>query len=278
VVVTSPTVRRAAVAGTFYPVSPSELAALVDSLLAGARALRFPALAPKALVAPHAGYVYSGPIAGTAYAALSAAASRIRRVVLLGPAHRARVRGLALPGVQAFRTPLGDVGLDERALASIVALPQVSTSTLAHAQEHSLEVQLPFLQRVLGDFSLVPLVVGDASPAEVAEVLEQLWGGEETLLVVSSDLSHYLPHDVAQRLDANTARRLVEGELVEGTDACGAAPVNGLLVAARRHGLRCVELDLRSSGDTAGPRDEVVGYGAFAFYERGASPEEGGLR
>jgi AmmeMemoRadiSam system protein B len=278
VVVTSPVLRRAAVAGTFYPASPSELAALVDSFLTDARRPRLPALAPKAIVAPHAGYVYSGPIAGMAYAALSPAASRIRRVVLLGPAHRVRVRGLALPGVQGFRTPLGDVGVDDRALASIGGLRQISTSALAHAQEHSLEVQLPFLQRVLGDFSLVPLVVGDASPDEVAEVLEQLWGGDETLVVVSSDLSHYLPHDVAQRLDASTAQRLVEGNLVEATDACGAAPVNGLLVAAHRHGLRCVALDLRSSGDTAGPRDEVVGYGAFAFYAPGAIPEERSLR
>ncbi len=270
-------VRRAAVAGSFYPASPIELAALVDAFVADAGPSSTLERGPKALVAPHAGYVYSGSIAGTAYAALAARASSVRRVVLLGPAHRVRVRGLALPGVTALETPLGEVAVDEAAIASLADLPQVSTSPLAHAREHSLEVQLPFLQRVLRRFTVVPLVVGDASPEEVAEVLERLWGGPETLIVISSDLSHYLPYDVARNVDAQTAERVLAGHFVEPEAACGAAPVNGLLVVARRRGLRGALLDLRNSGDTAGARDEVVGYGAVAFYEPSDTSAEGSL-
>lgn len=270
-------VRRAAVAGSFYPASPIELAALVDAFVADAGPASALERGPKALVAPHAGYVYSGSIAGTAYAALAARASSLRRVVLLGPAHRVRVRGLALPGVAALETPLGEVAVDEAAIASLADLPQVSTSPLAHSREHSLEVQLPFLQRVLRRFTVVPLVVGDASPEEVAEVLERLWGGPETLIVISSDLSHYLPYDVARHVDAQTAERVLAGHFVEPEAACGAAPVNGLLVVARRRGLRGALLDLRNSGDTAGSRDEVVGYGAVAFYEPSDTSAEGSL-
>lgn len=260
-------VRPAAVAGTFYPASPVELTGLVDAFLADARTPAEPAHAPKAIVAPHAGYVYSGPVAGTAYAALSIDASRVRRVVVLGPAHRVRVHGLAAPGAAALRTPLGDVPVDQEAMRALARLPQISTSAAAHEKEHSLEVQLPFLQRVLHDFTVVPLVVGDGSPEEVAQVLESLWGGDETRVIISSDLSHYLPYEVAHRVDARTAQRLLDGQLVESDEACGAAAVNGLVLLARRRGLRGVLLDLRSSGDTAGPREEVVGYGAFAFYE-----------
>lgn len=273
-------VRPAAVAGTFYPASPAELAGIVDAFVGDARplaALPDSERGPKVIVAPHAGYVYSGAVAGTAYAALSAVAPRVRRVVLLGPAHRVAVRGLALPGVAALRTPLGDVVVDGEALRSLAGLPQICTSARAHAQEHSLEVHLPFLQRVLGDFTVVPLVVGDATPAEVAEVLDRLWGGEETRIVVSSDLSHYLPYEVAHRVDARTAQRIVDAHTVEPDEACGAGPVNGLMVVARRRALRSVLLDLRSSGDTAGPRDQVVGYGAFAFYEPVSAPDVGGL-
>lgn len=260
-------VRKAAVAGTFYPASAAELAGLVDAFVAAAPQRPQPERAPKVIVAPHAGYVYSGSVAGTAYAALSVAASRVRRIVLLGPAHRVRVRGLALPGASALRTPLGDVAVDEDAVRMLAELPQISTSALAHAQEHSLEVHLPFLQRVLGPFTVVPLVVGDATPEEVAEVIDRLWGGEETRIVVSSDLSHYLPYDVASRVDTRTAGRIVAEHFVAPDEACGAAPVNGLVLAAKRRGLHAALLDLRSSGDTAGPREEVVGYGAFAFYE-----------
>ncbi|MDJ0849788.1 MAG: AmmeMemoRadiSam system protein B [Myxococcota bacterium] len=222
---------------------------------------------PKALIAPHAGYVYSGPVAGSAYALLAGQRDVVTRVVLLGPAHRVYVRGLAAPDADAFATPLGDVPVDAAALARVLALPQVETLDAAHAEEHSLEVHLPFLQELLGDFTLVPLVVGDASPMQVEEVLELLWGGPETLLVVSSDLSHYHDYATARRLDADTSRAIesLAPEAIGGEQACGRIPVQGLLLAAQRRGLEAVAVDVRSSGDTAGPRDSVVGYGAYVL-------------
>jgi len=259
-----PATRPAAVAGTFYPASTAELRRQIDELLAAPRVAAGPA--PKALIAPHAGYVYSGPIAASAYAQLSPQRDRIRRVVLLGPVHRVPIRGLALPGVQRFATPLGEVALDADAIASLRGLPQVIESPLAHAAEHSLEVHLPFLQRLLGDFLLVPLVVGDATAEEVAEVLERLWGGDETLIVVSSDLSHYLPYDTARHVDSGTIDHLLRLEAkLDHEQACGATPINGLLLAARRKGLTAELLDLRNSGDTAGDRRRVVGYAAVAL-------------
>lgn len=261
-------IRHAAVAGAFYPGDASVLKRDVQSMLAATQAPASDATVPKALIVPHAGYIYSGPIAANAYARLIPARSRISRVVLLGPVHRVPVRGLALPGVDSFETPLGMVQLDQEAMDSISALPQVVESMPAHAWEHSLEVQLPFLQMVLDKFSLVPLAVGDATPAEVAEVLEILWGGEETLIVISSDLSHYLPYDTARRVDHGTARAILELDApVSHEQACGGTPVNGLLLAARHHHLQPQLLDLRNSGDTAGDRSQVVGYGAFVFFE-----------
>lgn len=229
----------------------------------------FSETAPKVIIVPHAGYVYSGPVAASAYARLRQAAHRIRRVVLLGPVHRVPIRGLALPEAQALATPLGVIPVDADAMHAIAHLPQVGVSAAAHALEHSLEVQLPFLQRLLGDFSIVPLAVGDATPDEVAEVIDALWGGAETLIVISSDLSHYLSYATACDVDGATAQQILA--LGPGTltheQACGATPVNGLLAVARRRRLRSTLLDLRNSGDTAGPRDQVVGYSAFAFYE-----------
>jgi MEMO1 family protein len=252
--------RPPAVAGLFYPGDPQTLRVGLAQLLAANPAT---GPAPKALIAPHAGYVYSGPVAARAYNLLPAG---IRRVVLLGPAHRVPLRGLALPTVAAFRTPLGDVPLDLVAMRSLDALPQVVRSDEAHRQEHSLEVHLPFLQARLGEFTLVPLVVGWASPADVAEVLERLWGGPETVVVVSSDLSHYHPYADAQRLDEDTARRIESLETpLEGEQACGAHPLNGLLNLAKMKHLSIARLDLRNSGDTAGSRDRVVGYGAWAL-------------
>ncbi|MEJ5210139.1 MAG: AmmeMemoRadiSam system protein B [Burkholderiales bacterium] len=258
-------VRHPAVAGTFYPGHPGKLDYDLDNLLRQARRTSGPV--PKAVIVPHAGYIYSGPIAATAYQRIAAGRDRIHRVVLLGPAHRVPVRGLALPGVEAFETPLGTVPLDRDAMARLAALPQVVESAPAHAWEHSLEVQLPFLQKVLDDFTLVPLVVGDATAEEVAEVLDQVWGGPETLIVISSDLSHYLPYDLARRIDGQTAQMILDLRPVSHEQACGGTPVNGLLLAARRHGLRPELLDLRNSGDTAGDHDHVVGYAAFAFVE-----------
>lgn len=259
-------IRPPAVAGMFYPASPATLRADVDRLLATAPASTM--AQPKALIVPHAGYIYSGPTAARAYAALAPWRATIRRVVLLGPTHRVAVRGLALPASEAFATPLGEVRVDAAARAAIAGLPQVVVSETAHAREHSLEVHLPFLQRALDDFSLLPLAVGQASPEAVAEVLERLWGGPETLLVISSDLSHFLPYATAQQVDGETCRHILDlAADVDPQQACGAFPVNGLLLAAQRHGLRPSLLYLCNSGDTAGDRQRVVGYAAFAFHE-----------
>ena len=260
------TVRTPAVAGMFYPAEPQQLAHDVRRYLAEATTFDF---SPKALIVPHAGYMYSGAIAATAYASLEHMAEKISRVILLGPTHRVAVRGLALPGVDAFDTPLGRIMLDAKAANSISNFPQVGTSTEAHALEHSLEVQLPFLQSVLGEFTLLPLAVGMASAAEVAEVLEAVWGGDETLIVISSDLSHYLPYDTARAVDSKTAQAILKlQQPVQHDQACGGTPVSGLIIAAQKHRLVPHLLDLRNSGDTAGPRDRVVGYGAFVFTER----------
>ncbi|MDR1994269.1 AmmeMemoRadiSam system protein B [Azonexus sp.] len=256
--------RPPAVAGMFYPAAASTLRASVDALLAAAPAL--PMAQPKAIIVPHAGYIYSGPTAARAYAALAPWRQHIRRIVLLGPTHRVAVRGLALPTVQAFATPLGDIRLDGPAMAALDELPQVSRNDAVHALEHSLEVQLPFLQRCFDDFTLVPLAVGDAEPEEVAEALERLWGGDETLLVISSDLSHYLPYATAQQVDGDTCRHILDFDArVHPRQACGAYPINGLLLAAHRHGLQARLLACCNSGDTAGDRERVVGYAAFAF-------------
>jgi AmmeMemoRadiSam system protein B len=262
----SPT-RPAAVAGSFYPGDPSALAAEVAAYLAEARAGR-DAPVPKAIIAPHAGYMYSGAVAASIYARLAPLRGIVRRVVLAGPAHRVYVAGAAVPASHAFASPLGVVPLDLEALDILRSLAFVEVSDQAHALEHSLEVHLPFLQSVLGSFALVPVVVGDATPAEMALLFDSLWGGPETLIVVSSDLSHYLPYESARGRDRDTARAIValEGRLVS-EEACGAAPINGLLEAARRHRMDAEMVDLRNSGDTAGGLDRVVGYGAFAFTE-----------
>ena len=265
-------IRPAAVAGQFYPGNPRELEASVRRYLAAATTAEGPI--PKAVIAPHAGYVYSGPVAASAYARLAPARGRITRVVLLGPCHRVPVRGLALSGASAFASPLGDVPLDREMCANLAQLPQVEVFDASHAHEHSLEVHLPFLQVVLGRFALVPLAVGDASDWEVAEVLERAWGGPETLIVISSDLSHYLSYDAARALDAATCEAIehLDGARIGRDQACGRAPVKGLLALARKKGLAVATADLRNSGDTAGPRDKVVGYGAWLFFENGSGP------
>jgi AmmeMemoRadiSam system protein B len=191
----------------------------------------------------------------------------VGRVVLLGPSHRVALEGLAVSGADVFETPLGAVPVDREAVEAALRFPQVQLLDLAHGSEHSLEVHLPFLQHVLGEFSLVPFSVGFATPEEVDEVLEALWGGDETLIVVSTDLSHYYDYQTAQRLDAVTTRAIEELRPADLDDesACGRVPVRGLLVAARRHGLRVRTVDLRNSGDTAGTRGEVVGYGSYVL-------------
>ena len=259
-------VTKPAVAGLFYPGNAAELRATVSGFLKEARNSLEPVRnTPKALIVPHAGYLYSGAVAASAYSRIENAAGRITRVVLLGPAHRLLFEGLALPGVDGFETPLGIVPLDVDAVARIEHLPQVARLPAAHDGEHSLEVHLPFLQSLLGQFSLVPLVVGSATTAQVAELLEILWGGDETLIVVSTDLSHYYDYEIAKTMDAMTSEAIeaLDEEKIGFEDACGRLPLSGLLIAARSRSLSAHAVDLRNSGDTVGPRDQVVGYGAF---------------
>lgn len=261
-------VRPAAVAGMFYPDDPRQLAHVVDDYIRHGKVLDLPAACPKAIVVPHAGYVYSGAIAGSAFATLAPWAKRIERVVVVGPAHRVWVEGLVSPGARAMATPLGELPIDVEALASV---PQVHADVAAHAEEHSVEVELPFIQRVLPHARVVPIVAGEADPEEVGRVLEALYGGPETLIVISSDLSHYLPYDSACAIDEETIKRLLtlEPEAIDHDRACGATGLRGLLWLARRKHLEPQLLDLRNSGDTAGDRRRVVGYAALGFYERG---------
>ncbi len=258
------TVRNPAVAGMFYPDDPETLRNEVIDFL---RHAKHPTLTPKAIVAPHAGYIYSGPVAASVYAALPNEADRIHRVVMFGPAHRLAFRGIAYSDADYFRTPLGDIPVDKATLAEVAALPHVHPFEAAFEGEHCLEVQLPFLQLTLDDFRIVPFLVGDATADEVAEVMERLWDGDETLFVISSDLSHYLDYDSARAIDSRTTQAIeaLQPEAISYDQACGRTPLTGLLKVAKHHGLKPVTLDLRNSGDTAGPRNQVVGYGAYAF-------------
>jgi MEMO1 family protein len=257
------TIRPPAVAGRFYAGEPDRLQAEVSALLLGASApCEIP---PKALIAPHAGYIYSGAVAAAAFAMLRNSAPTINRVVLIGPAHYVPVRGIATPTVDAFETPLGHIPVDQDALAAVADLPFVVQSDAAHTPEHALEVELPFLQTLLASFEVVPLVVGDSLPLEVALVLRRLWGGPETLILVSSDLSHYHDYETARRLDTATALAIERNEWTGlGPDqACGFLAMAGLLVEAERRGLKARRLMLSNSGDAAGSRERVVGYGAW---------------
>ena len=258
-------VQPAVVAGMFYPADPEQLRSDIKVYLEQAEG-KAPA-PPKALIAPHAGYIYSGPVAGNAYAQLATQCDSIRLVVILAPAHRVAFSGIAYAGATAFRTPLGDVEVDLEALSSVTGLPQLQHRDDAFRNEHSIEVHLPFLQETLSSFKIVPLLVGDATPTEVDEVLEFLWGGSETLILISSDLSHYLGYDAARRMDQEATRAIesMNPDALSYHHACGRIPVSGLLLAARRHHLKVNTLDLRNSGDTAGPHDRVVGYGAYAL-------------
>jgi len=252
----------------FYPRDARELEGEVAELIDGVENLAPRFGHPKALIVPHAGYVYSGPVAARAYDELAAARGVVQRVVLLGPVHRVAVRGLALPGAEAFEPPLGRVPVDAEAVRMLAPFRQVVTSPAAHAMEHSLEVQLPFLQKMLGEFSLLPLAVGEASLQEVIDVIERLWGGPETLFVISTDLSHYHGYEDARRIDRATLGRIASFATdINHEEACGASPLNGFLAAARSHGLSIRLLGACNSGDTAGGKDRVVGYAALALYE-----------
>jgi MEMO1 family protein len=261
-------IRPAAVAGLFYPRDARVLQREVAELIDGVENLAPRFGHPKALIVPHAGFIYSGPVAARAYDELAAARGVVRRVVMLGPVHRVSVRGLALPGVEAFETPLGRVPVDADAVRQLAPFRQVVVSPAAHAMEHALEVQLPFLQRMLGDFALLPLAVGDARPQEVRDVIDRLWGGPETLFVLSTDLSHYHPYDEARTIDQATLARIAAFDTdINHEEACGATPLNGFLAAAKARGLSIRLLGACNSGDTAGGKDRVVGYSAFALYE-----------
>lgn len=272
------TIRPAAVAGFFYPKEPAVLASEITEFLDQAGEDRLTPGFPKVVIVPHAGYIYSGAVAGHAYDLLRPARGVVKRVVLLGPCHRVAVNGLALPGVDFFDTPLGRIPVDAAALALLQGVPQVTTFPVTHAHEHAIEVQLPFLQQVLGNFSIVPFVVGRVGAAQVAEVIEKLWGGDETLIVISSDMSHYHPYENARAIDEGTAKAILDLNLgINHEQACGATPISGALLVAKRRGLKPRLLDAKNSGDTAGGRDRVVGYASFSFDADapGYSPDHG---
>jgi hypothetical protein len=256
--------RQPAVSGSFYPANPEQLHLMLNQYLGDAATAE---KVPKAIIVPHAGYIYSGPIAASAYARLKKAHDRITRVVLIGPSHRVAFRGLAVSRAETFTTPLGRVPVDLAAVQSIVQLPFVEYIEQAHTYEHSLEVQLPFLQEVLDNFEIVPIVAGDASPEQVSQVLDALWGGDETLIVISSDLSHYHDYATAQQLDVSTSHAIeqLQYERLASESACGKVPVSGLLKLARKKSLSVKTIDLRNSGDTAGDKSSVVGYGAYVI-------------
>jgi len=258
-------VRPPAVAGLFYPDDPAELGEFLNTVLQGDESLQ-PAL--KALIVPHAGYIYSGMVAAAAFRLLRAERSRVRRVVLIGPSHRIPFRGLAVPTMRAFATPLGELPIEHEGRNVLLGLKQIRATDIPHAEEHSLEVELPFLQCLLASFELLPIAVGDASAIEVAETLEAVWGGPETLIVVSTDLSHYHDYETARILDRATNEAVLAfTERLGGEQACGCIGLNGFLRAARTRGLRIELKDLRNSGDTAGDRARVVGYGAWALFD-----------
>ncbi len=259
------TIKTPAVAGIFYPADPALLHQDIQHFLTSAH--RSKSSSPKALIAPHAGYVYSGPIAGSAYASLEANKDEINRVIILAPAHQVAFHGIAYSSATHFQTPLGLIPVNLSALSLITDLPIVVKNNEAFQDEHSIEVHLPFLQEILNEFSIVPLLVGEASAEQVATVLEQLWGGSETLVVISSDLSHYLDYESARKMDQETSQAIetLQPDALTYHSACGRTPISGLLLCAKRYGLNVNTLDLRNSGDTAGSHDRVVGYGAYVF-------------
>lgn len=256
--------RHPAVAGSFYPANPEQLHLMLDEYLNDAATQ---ANVPKAIIVPHAGYIYSGPVAASAYARLIKAHDQITRVVLIGPSHRVAFRGLAVSKAQAFTTPLGSISVDQPAVRAIIDLPFVEYIEQAHTYEHSLEVHLPFLQEVLDNFKIVPIVAGDATPEQVSQVLEALWGGDETLIVISSDLSHYHNYVAAKQLDQETSKIIeqLNYEQLDSESACGRIPICGLLKLAQKQSLSIKTIDLRNSGDTAGDKNRVVGYGAYVI-------------
>ena len=273
-------IRPEAVAGQFYPADADILRRDVLSFMDGPEgdletgSPRLKAL-PKALIGPHAGYVYSGGIAGTAHHLWKPAKGKIKRIVMLGPSHRVAIRGIATTAADHWRTPLGEIAIDREAIERALKFPSVRIEDRAHDQEHGLEVHLPFLQEALGDFQLVPFVTGMAETGEVSQLLDELWGGPETGIVISTDLSHYLDYETATALDGKTAKAVEAFDWLSigREQACGRIAMNGLIHTGRRRGLRIARTGLCNSGDTAGTKDRVVGYGAWALYEPDESEE-----
>lgn len=257
------TIKQPCVAGQFYPADPTTLQKMVNGYLAAVKPADL--APPKALIAPHAGYIYSGPIAASGYALLPTLNKTVTRVVLLGPAHRYPVLGIAATKVDQFATPLGNIDIDKQAVTTALTLPFVTTIEQAYTQEHALEVHLPFLQTVLTNFKLAPFVVGNAKPEDVAKLINTLWGGSETLFVISSDLSHYYDYDTANKLDQAASQAIVNlrPQDIHDNQACGRLPIKGMLLAAKQHNMKVIMLDQRNSGDTAGDKSRVVGYGAY---------------
>lgn len=257
--------RQAVVANQFYPGNPDELLGMTQSMLSNAADSD---IIPRALIAPHAGYIYSGPVAASAYKLLTPLRSRIKTVLLLGPSHRVAFKGIAVSNADYFTSPLGDIALDKEKIDQLLSLPQVHSLEQAHTYEHSLEVHLPFLQLCLDDIKLIPLVVGDATTEEVADVIAQFWEDDSVFTIVSSDLSHYHPYATAQRMDRNTSDAIenLEAEEIGYDDACGRNPIKGLLSLAKAKQQQAITIDLRNSGDTGGDKNRVVGYGAYAIY------------
>ncbi len=259
------TIRPAAVAGRFYPGVRGELVANVESLLAEARPAPFDEV-PRAIIAPHAGYVYSGPVAGSAFSMLEPLAAKLRRVVVIGPSHYIGFEGIAASPAVWFRTPLGDMPVDVDAMQKAWRHGVVTELETAHEREHSIETHLPFLQSIHRHARLVPLVTGLCDDDALAALLDDLWD-DQTVICVSSDLSHFEDYDSATAHDASTTAKILALDSdIRSRDACGALAIRGLLAVARSRGLKCEAVDVRNSGDTAGGRDRVVGYGAYGFW------------
>lgn len=262
-------IRQCAVAGSFYPADAVTLREMIEAFIADTDTspTQGETQPTKAIIAPHAGYLYSGPIAASAYAHIQQQNQRISRVVLLGPSHRVPLTGFATSSARFFATPLGNIPIDRTAIDHINKMPTVTELDQAHALEHSLEVHLPFLQVILPDFQLIPVVVGDATPDAVSQLLAELWGGAETLIVISSDLSHYHRYEIAQLLDKATSMAIESFDIdtIDSQHACGFIPIAGLLKRAKDLKLHVKTIDCRNSADTAGARDQVVGYGAYVF-------------
>jgi AmmeMemoRadiSam system protein B len=260
--------RSAAVSGLFYPDEPQILRDTIDTLLSQS-AIKEQSTQVKAIIAPHAGYQYSGLTAARVYKQLQTLRDRIQRVVLLGPSHRVAFEGMALTEADFFETPLGQIKVNKDDYPQLLAMENMFVFEQAHVAEHCIEVQLPFLQRILNNFTIIPIVVGIADPHSVSNIIESLWGGDETLFVISSDLSHYQSYESAQQTDNETSRAILDLDFnaIQPNNACGCMAVNGLLNFAHRHPLTVKLIDQCNSGDTAGDKDKVVGYGSYLFEE-----------